>query len=258
MCTLIGTSTNLLVNSIAERSGPRDVQHVRIRPAGPAHGRRRHALFSAARPLAAPGPTFERQLTENYGLGDYITELRVLPESPLIGKTAREGLAEHKLEIDLVELHRGERTLFRPEREPLRRGRRAAPERAGEGTVQAEGRPEARTRAQVPARGRDPRDQGTGIGRGAGGAAIAAGGSHAGRGGFSPAVSRRGARDAPAQPCPARQTRGRAPGFRRRAAAARAEGGHRAAARERKSDRDRRAGRCERRTGAMLRSRSRS
>jgi di/tricarboxylate transporter len=62
------------------------------------------------------------QFTENNALGDYITELRVLPESPLIGKTAREGLAEHKLDIDLVELHRGERTLFQPGSEPLAEG----------------------------------------------------------------------------------------------------------------------------------------
>jgi di/tricarboxylate transporter len=121
VCTLIGTSTNLLVNSIAERSGIGSF-----------------SMFEFGRlglPMVAAGMLYflvlgrwllpkrrSSELTANYGLGDYITELRVLPESPLIGKNAREGLAEHKLEIDLVELRRGERTLFQPEREPLAEG----------------------------------------------------------------------------------------------------------------------------------------
>lgn len=54
------------------------------------------------------------QLTENYAMGDYLTELRVLTESPLIGKTAREALAGENVDVTILEIRRGERRLWTP------------------------------------------------------------------------------------------------------------------------------------------------
>ena len=121
VCTLIGTSTNLLVNSIAERSGLPGFGMFEFGRLGllmVAVGMI-YFLFVGRWLLPTRRST---QLTENYGLGDYITEMRVMPESPLIGQTARAALAAKELDIDVVELHRGDRTLWRPGHEHIAEG----------------------------------------------------------------------------------------------------------------------------------------
>jgi len=88
VCTLIGTSTNLLVSSISERAGAGAFTMFEFAPLGLIMlGAGTVYLLVVSRWLLPDRRGTE--LTETYQLGNYITELRVSPESPLVGKNAR-------------------------------------------------------------------------------------------------------------------------------------------------------------------------
>src|SRR5690606_158433 len=61
-------------------------------------------------------------ITETYELGKYITELRVMPESPLIGKSVAEAQLGEKHSVYVLELMRGEHKHWSPRAETLREG----------------------------------------------------------------------------------------------------------------------------------------
>lgn len=121
VCTLIGTSTNLLVSAISERAG---------------HGA--FALFEFASlggVMLGVGTLYllllsrwllpdrrGAQLTKNYQLGEYITELRVLPDSRLVGQTVATSAFGRKEDVTVLEILRGGERLFAPLREPVRAG----------------------------------------------------------------------------------------------------------------------------------------
>lgn len=121
VCTLIGTSTNLLVSSIAQRSG--------VGAFGMFEFTRLGLIMVAAGlvyflvigrwllPKRRPA-----QLTETYGLGEYIAELRVLTGSPLLGKTVVEAKLGETYDITVLEILRGEGKIWSPLHEPLREG----------------------------------------------------------------------------------------------------------------------------------------
>jgi di/tricarboxylate transporter len=58
-------------------------------------------------------------LTETYQLGSYITELRVSPESPLVGKSLAGVEFGRKQELTVLEILRGGIKLFAPTHEPV-------------------------------------------------------------------------------------------------------------------------------------------
>src|SRR5690606_9462760 len=57
-----------------------------------------------------------------YGLGEYITELRAVAGSPLLGKTIIEAKLGETHDITVLEILRGERKIWFPLYEPLREG----------------------------------------------------------------------------------------------------------------------------------------
>jgi len=117
VCTLIGTSTNLLVSAIAERSGIGAFSMFEFAGLG-------LILFTAGivyillfgRWLLPDRRT--TQLTQNYQLGEYITEMRVTQGSPFAGKTVLETKIGDSQDITVLELLRGERKLWEPLHEP--------------------------------------------------------------------------------------------------------------------------------------------
>lgn len=111
VCTLIGTSTNLLVNSIAEKAGVGGFAMFEVAPLGLA--------------LTIVGGSFlllfgrwllpERrggQLTDIYQLGNYVTELRVMDKSPLIGQRIGQTPLSRQYEVMVLEIRRGDRTIL--------------------------------------------------------------------------------------------------------------------------------------------------
>jgi di/tricarboxylate transporter len=121
VCTLIGTSSNLLVSSISERAGRGAFSMFEFAPLGVVMlgaGTVYLLLFSRWLLPNRRGA----QLTENYQLGDYITELRVRPESKLVGQTVLASEFGRKEDVTVLEILRAGRTLFAPLHEPVREG----------------------------------------------------------------------------------------------------------------------------------------
>ena len=119
VCTLLGTSSNLLTNSLAIE-----------------HGLPAFSVFEFARlgvPLALVGIVYlmlvgrwllprqiDVEFVETFALGKFVTELKVLAGSPLIGQAiGAAGFAE-KYGVHVLELLRGDQHLWAPRDQQLR------------------------------------------------------------------------------------------------------------------------------------------
>ncbi len=121
VCTLLGTSSNLLTNSLAIQ-----------------HGLPGFGVFDFTRLgaiLAVVGITYlmfigrwllprhiDTEFAENYALGKFVTELRVLADSPLIGQSVGEAKLGEKYRVYVLELLRGEEHLWAPREQKLQEG----------------------------------------------------------------------------------------------------------------------------------------
>jgi di/tricarboxylate transporter len=56
----------------------------------------------------------EADLTEEFRLADYLTEVRVREDSPIVGQTVRDALVDTDFDVDLVQLIRGDDTFLEP------------------------------------------------------------------------------------------------------------------------------------------------
>ena len=121
VCTLIGTSTNLLVNSMAKDLGHPGFGIFDFAPVGLiVMGVGFVYILVVRRWLLPHHPP--SALTETYELGKYITELRVMEKSPLIGKSVAQAQLAEKHSVYVMELLRGEEKHWSPRAELLREG----------------------------------------------------------------------------------------------------------------------------------------
>ncbi len=111
-CTLVGTSTNLLIAQLFRDHGGSDVGMFDFAPMG--------LIFFAAgmlylltvgRRLLIPRRTAE-SLTEDYQLRHFVTELILRPNSPLLGRTVEEAALSETFNIQAIEIIRGEERLL--------------------------------------------------------------------------------------------------------------------------------------------------
>jgi di/tricarboxylate transporter len=121
VCTLIGTSTNLLVSSISDRAGYGAFSMFEFSHLGLILVGIGVAYFLLIGYWLLPSRRGE-QLTEAYQLGEYITELRVMPKSPLIGKTVMQTKFGQQHDVTVLELLREQQKLFSPLHETIREG----------------------------------------------------------------------------------------------------------------------------------------
>jgi di/tricarboxylate transporter len=106
--TLVGTSTNLLVNSI----------YVNSISSAPPLGMFEFAKFGLvmlvigmaylliAVPFLIPSRTVTSSLTKSYHMGGYLTELKVSAESPLVGRTCKERAVNKNYDITVLDILR--------------------------------------------------------------------------------------------------------------------------------------------------------
>lgn len=121
VCTLIGTSTNLLVSSISEKAGHGAFQMFEFSRLGVILlGVGLVYLLIVSRWLLPDRRG--ANLTETYRLREYITEVRVLPDSPLIGKTVFESRLGEQHDANVLEILRGERRIWSPHDTRLQAG----------------------------------------------------------------------------------------------------------------------------------------
>jgi di/tricarboxylate transporter len=108
--TLIGTSTNVLVSSLLVEAGQPAIAMFELTRAGMVFvvvGLAYVLLFSAR---LLPDTGTSSTLTRRYGLGPYLTEVRVEPTSKLVGRTLREAEINARYGVLVLELLRdGER-----------------------------------------------------------------------------------------------------------------------------------------------------
>ncbi|WP_135806224.1 SLC13 family permease [Halorussus marinus] len=122
--TLIGTSTNILASDLSVRLATQD----------PAAFGELHAfsmfeftalglivsgvgtvyLLTVGRWLTPARIPPREDLTEEFELEEYLTEVVVEDDSPLVGRTVADALAETDFDVDLVQLIRGETTFAEP------------------------------------------------------------------------------------------------------------------------------------------------
>jgi len=121
VCTLVGTSTNLLVNGMARDLGHRGFSMFELTSLGVI------CMAAGCLYLLTIGRWLlpERrasELVEHYELGKYITELRVMPESSLIGTSVGEAKLSEEFGVYVLELLRGNEKVWSPKSQTLQEG----------------------------------------------------------------------------------------------------------------------------------------
>ncbi|MGH2568812.1 MAG: sodium:proton antiporter, partial [Bacteroidota bacterium] len=86
-CTLIGTSTNILVSTIAERYGQPAFTMFEFAPLGLIFFGAGTLYMLAVGVRLIPKRRADRDLTEEFGMGEYITEIILKPEAKSVGQT---------------------------------------------------------------------------------------------------------------------------------------------------------------------------
>ncbi|MCK9510018.1 MAG: SLC13 family permease [Pigmentiphaga sp.] len=121
VCTLVGTSTNLLVNAMAKDLGHPGFSMFEFTSLGVicmAAGCL--YLLTIGRWLLPESRGGE--LVDHYELGKYITELRVMPESSLIGTSVGEAKLSEEFGVFVLELLRGDEKVWSPRSQTLEEG----------------------------------------------------------------------------------------------------------------------------------------
>ena len=101
-CTLIGTSTNLAVSGAIQRYGMQPLSMFELAPVGVvmlAAGM--FYMLTIGRKML-PSRGGEDTLTDQYKIREYISELIVLPDSPLVGKTLGEANLNTTLDLNVL------------------------------------------------------------------------------------------------------------------------------------------------------------
>ena len=121
VCTLVGTSTNLLVNGMARDLGHPGFTMFEFTPLGViCFVVGCIYLLTLGRWLLPDSRAGE--LVEDYELGKYITELRVMPESSLIGTSVGEARLGDEFGVFVLELIRGDEKIWSPRSQTLEEG----------------------------------------------------------------------------------------------------------------------------------------
>ncbi len=113
-CTLIGTSTNLAVSGAIVRYGYEPLSMFELTAVGAlvfTVGMFYMLLFGRH---LLPRRGGEDSLTEQYQMREYVSELLVMPDSPLVGKTLGESNISTDLELTVLGIVRGEERIVAP------------------------------------------------------------------------------------------------------------------------------------------------
>ncbi|MCH7678810.1 SLC13 family permease [candidate division KSB1 bacterium] len=119
VCTLIGTSTNILVNSIAVEHGQPGFSMFEFSTLG--------VIFLGVGILymltvgvhLIPARKPQAELTQKFGMGDYLTDIVLLPDAKSVGKPLGEAPLVHDLDIDVIGITRNGVSQIMPPRETV-------------------------------------------------------------------------------------------------------------------------------------------
>ncbi len=114
VCTLIGTSTNILVSSIAERNGLRAFTMFEFAPLGLimfAFGTAYMLLFGIR---LIPERRGKGDLVEEFALNEYLTEIVLTEESTSVDKMIKDAPLVHELDLSILKINRGDQVINLP------------------------------------------------------------------------------------------------------------------------------------------------
>lgn len=115
-CTLIGTSTNLLVSGIAEENGLSPFSLFLMAPFGLViFGVGMLYMLTIGRrliPVSLSGVPY----SQSYEIANYLTEVEVIPNSTMVGKTIQDALLTNGLDIDILQIRRNSELIDKPGR----------------------------------------------------------------------------------------------------------------------------------------------
>jgi len=115
MLTLIGTSTNILASELSGRLIGRTFTMFEFTQLGIVVSVVGTIYLLTVGQWLTPERIKPRiDLTEEFGMADYLTEVVVRGDSPLVGQQVGEALAETDFDVDLVQLIRGDVTFLEP------------------------------------------------------------------------------------------------------------------------------------------------
>lgn len=121
-CTLIGTSTNVLVSGIVEKSGLPGLSMFTSAPIGLSLlviGAA-YVYFFGKRLL--PDRQRDQDLKSRFAMRDFMTEITVMDDANFVGQRIMDSLLVKELEIDIIEVRRGESSFALPAGDFIIRG----------------------------------------------------------------------------------------------------------------------------------------
>ncbi|UCE02879.1 MAG: SLC13 family permease, partial [Candidatus Latescibacterota bacterium] len=114
VCTLIGTSTNILVSASAEQHGQLPFRMFEFAPLGLIMAGIGLLYMLTIGIRIIPERRDVGDLTQTFGMGDYLTEITLLPGAKSVGKTVRDAPLSTELDIAILEIRRGEQAVTLP------------------------------------------------------------------------------------------------------------------------------------------------
>ena len=105
--TVVGTSTNLLVSSIAEQNDLAPIGMFELLPVGIVLMIAGLAYVLLAAPYLLPTRSTPEALTRQYEMRHFLTEVEVPLGSPLIGRTIEDSAISHNYDVTVIAVHRG-------------------------------------------------------------------------------------------------------------------------------------------------------
>lgn len=114
VCTLLGTSTNILVNAIAVQHGLAPFGVFEFASLGLVFFVVGIVYMGAIGVRLVPARRAPGELTDTYGMSQYLTEVTVEATSPSVGQPLHRAPLVRDLDLDVLRIRRGERTLVVP------------------------------------------------------------------------------------------------------------------------------------------------
>ena len=110
-CTYIGTSTNIIVGTIYAEGGRPPLQMFEFSGLGMVLLGLGAVYMLAIGQRKLPSRPTEASLTEGYRLREYLTELVIRADSPLLDKTLKETNFSQQMDIEVLEIQRAQQKL---------------------------------------------------------------------------------------------------------------------------------------------------
>jgi len=108
VCTLIGTSTNLLVDSIATDNGLQPFSMFEFAPMGIIYFVAGFIYLFVVGIDMIPPRREKEDLTENFGMGEYLTDVKLGENSKYVDTPLKDSSLLDDLDLDLVDIHKEE------------------------------------------------------------------------------------------------------------------------------------------------------